>query len=523
MAIVNNIPHTTYTVDEDPFDGVTLTVTCDDGYTFDGAPTIDYNDNVFGDEYTGVELAVNDANNIATITDGEIDADTIVIKGNVSGGAEPTPTPTEPNVVNKITDAKVSHTVEETTVNITVSYSVPNYVLTSFACNYTDKDGVEHTEDITTNVIIDDANNFVCRGGVSVTDVDYSHDIVISGTPVLATDIQYSLSGCKSNITRVYALFGETLDVTLTADDGNEFSDAEKVYIEPQGYFVSDKVLLTISEDKKTATGSYTVEEDAQGVVIFGETSQVAPTPTSKYGMVNAYVINEDNLEDLAKGRFVTTGSDTNDIADYINRIKRFYFDIDRGSTTNIKCGNYVIETECHNLKDDVKTLSFGSVEIPNYTNSAADYQTDVNLFIPFKGLVSLPSDIIGKTVELTLSVNLLSATGVYTLTCDDVIVWCDDVSPSSDIIYRTALQEDKVIGGGNFDSLYLYGLKPYVVVNQQTVLNDGAEHGTSKIATIEDLTGYNKVTNVHFSNTENMLQQDIDEVMATLRSGFYL
>ena len=523
MAVKNNIPHTTYTVDEDPVDGVTLTVTCDNGYTFDGVPTIDYDDNVFGDHQTNVKLKVNDSNTIATITDDTIDGETIVINGNTTGGSVE---PVAPTVVNNITDTQETHTVDGSNITLRLTSTK---VMQNVNCAYTDTTGINANVSIEINVTVG-VSSVSSVGEITLSDVDFTKEITLTGDAKAALPVEWSLSGCSSESKPNYAFLGEPFAVTLTADTGNEFSDNSKNYIEPQGAFVGDKVLLTISKDKQQAKGSYTPTTDEESLYVIGEAQQVE-SPVKKYGFINAYVVTEQNLEFFATKRFVAyTGSSSTDtdpinydLGDYVNRVKRFFFEVEKGSTSKLNCGNFVVDTDVFNLATDVKRISFGTVDVPNFTESSADYSTEVILFVPFVGVVSVGSEVIGQTVELTLSVNLLSGDGVYTLTCGNRIVWTQQVKPCTDVIYRTSAQDVKTIGGANFDASYLMGIKPYLVLDRKEIKNNGTQATTDRLITIGDLTGYNKVTDIQFNDTTGMLQEDIDEITQTLRLGFTL
>ena len=206
-----------------------------------------------------------------------------------------------------------------------------------------------------------------------------------------------------------------------------------------------------------------------------------------------------------------------------MNRVKRYFFKVDEGSTSKLKCGNFIVDTDVKNLASDRKIINFGDIYIPNYTQSIADYSSDVLMFVPFLGIENISSEIIGKTVNLTLKVNILSGDGVYVLTCGDNMVWSKEVAPCTDVIYRTTNQDPEFIGGNNFDATFLMGLRPYVLVDRREIMNNGSQSSSSRVTRIGDLTGNVKLTDVVFSDTENMLQNDIDEIVAILRQGISL
>ena len=331
--------------------------------------------------------------------------------------------------------------------------------------------------------------------------------------------------------------------LTLTADEGNEFTDPTKVYYNFEGAFADlNKYRFTISEDKLTATATIVSNnKDNQHLNVVAEALPKVQ-PTGKYGFINAYVVTEENLNKFATSRFIqyvsgapdysdpdhgggTTIIDpiNYDLGDYVNRVKRYFFKVDEGSTSKLKCGNFIVDTDVKNLLSDRKIINFGDVYIPNYTQSVADYSSDVMMFVPFVGIEKISSEIIGKTVNLTLKVNILSGDGVYVLTCGDNMIWSKEVAPCTDVIYRTTAQDPKVIGGINFDATFLMGLRPYVLVDRREILNNGSQSSSSLVSRIGDLTGNVKLTDVVFPDTENMLQNDIDEIVAILRQGISL
>lgn len=520
--VTNNIPHSQAEVTtKNTY--VTGTVTCDDGYIFDGVPTVSYTD-LTGDNQTE-NLTLNAAKNVGTFTSIYWNnKKRSTFNGNTKQGkAEPT----EPTIVNNVTHSNVTYKGNSESITLTVTSTEEREALNGLTCVFTDKDGEVKTEVINVTYTVTDSKvNSV--GSVTIRDVDYTKDVTINGNNTQYHIVMYTLSGCVSSFNDKFVFDGATINVTLTATEGNEFGTGSKAYIEPQGSFAQSAVQLTVSNDKETATGNITVKFDDDELVIYGETTQKTTPVIGKYGFVNAFVVTNENLEDFAKARFITySGSDPTDstdsldLANYINRVKRYFFEVDKGSLSKLKLGDYIVNTDVFNLKSDVKVVNFGTIDVPNFTESTADYSTDVILFVPFVGLVSVDSEVIGQTVNLVLSVNLLSGTGVYTLTCADRIVWTQEVTPCTDVIYRTPLQE--TFYGGDFNSNYLMGLKPYLVIDHKQLQNEGAQVATERFITIGDLTGYNKVTDVLFTDTRNMLQEDVNEITQILRTGFTL
>lgn len=528
----NNISGTTYTTEEDPFEEITtVTITCNDGLVFDGVPTVTYV-NTTGQQ-TVVQTIVNETNTVATA---EISDLKYIVSLNGKTKHKPV-APTEPTLTNNVPDSKESHTVDGHSVTVNLA---SKKVMLNVSCAYVATDGSSKKVPVTVNVVINDVadtDTVTSNASVTLPNVDFNHPIVITGETKQAIRIDYNLSGCIPVTKPTYCFVGEPLTINLKADSGNQFTDATKCTL--TGYSTTSTsyiVTMTISEDKLTATGTITPtvgsEDRDDFYIIVDGIAEPQAAPTKKYGFINAYVLNEKNLEDFATARFVPYTGDSGstkddpisyDLGDYINRVKRFFFQVDKGSSSKLMCGNFMVDTTVYNLDSDKKVISFGSVEIPNVTQSTADYDTELNLFVPFIGLETLPVDLIGHTVALEMRVNLLGGGGVYVMTCDDRIVWTKEVEPCTDVLFRTQKQEIQVLGGSKFDSTYLMGLTPYIVLQKKTITSTGVETASSRLTKVKEVSGFTKMVNVKFADTTNMLSDDVNTIINILRNGFTL
>ena len=519
-VVTNNVAHTTVEVS-----GNTVTLTCETGYIFDGTPSVTIGNDPMADE---LPMSVSENGKVATLTNDGVGSNDLTITGNTKVEPEPIP---DPVVTNNITGASETHTKDGDTA-LTINLT-SNKMMRNVTVGYTNTSGQSVSLPVTVTPNIK-PERVESAATVALTDVDFHVAVVLSGEAKDAIGTTFTLSGCKASTEPPYIYLGEPLSLTLTADNGNEFADPSKVYYEFEGAFSGgENHPFTIAEDKLTATATIVTNTDIiynTHLNVIAEAQQKVQ-PTTKYGFINAYVVTEENLNVFATSRFIqytgggsTQGDPVNyDLGDYVNRVKRYFFKVDEGTTSKLKCGNFIVDTDVKNLASDTKTLDFGQVAIPNYTQSAADYSTDVIMFVPFIGLVNVGSEIIGKTVNLTLRVNVLSGGGVYVLTCGDNMVWSKEVDPCTDVIYRTTAQDPKIIGGVNFDATYLMGLRPYVLVDRREIVNNGSQSSSSRVTRIGDLTGNVKLTDVVFADTENMLQLDIDEIVTLLRQGISL
>lgn len=537
VSVTNNVAHTTYQK-EVQGDNTLITLTCDSGYTFDGTPTVTYGADPEDPFSEGTTANMTVSGNVATFTLATASYGGFAkLDGNTKEVIPEPVEPTEPTVTNNVPGSTESHTVDghSVTVNLT-----SKNVMLNVSCAYVATDGSSKNVPVTVNVVVDDikdTDNVSSNASVTLPDVDFNSPIVITGESKKAMRIDYYLTGCTPVAQPTYCFVGEPLTITLSADSGNQFDEPDKCKL--IGYSVFAPIYtapMTISEDKLTATGTITptvgsTDRNDFYIEVHG-VANPQTTPTKKYGFINAYVLNEKNLEDFATARFVPYTGDVGstkedpisyDLGDYVNRVKRFFFQVDKGSSSKLMCGNFMVDTTVFNLASDTKVISFGSVEIPNVTQSTADYDTELNLFVPFIGLETLPVDLIGCTVGLELRVNLLGGGGVYVMTCDDRIVWTKEVEPCTDVLFRTQKQEIQVLGGSKFDSTYLMGLTPYIVLQKKTITSTGVETASSRLTKVKDVSGFTKMVNVKFADTTNMLSDDVNTIINILRNGFTL
>lgn len=537
VSVTNNVAHTTYQK-EVQGDNTVITLTCDSGYTFDGVPTVTYGADPEDPFSEGTTANMTVSGNVATFTLATASyGGFATLSGNTKEVIPEPVEPTEPTVTNNVPDSTESHTVDghSVTVNLT-----SKKVMLNVSCAYVGTDGSSKNVPVTVNVVVDeikDNDNVTSNASVTLPDVDFNTPVVISGESKKAIRIDYTLTGCTPVAQPTYCFVGEPLTITLNADSGNQFDEPDKCKLTGYSQFATPYIVpMTIGEDKLTATGTITptvgtADRDDWYIIVEGVANPQS-TPTKKYGFINAYVLNEKNLEDFATARFVPYTGDSGsvkedpisyDLGDYVNRVKRFFFQVDKGSSSKLMCGNFMVDTTVFNLASDSKVISFGSVEIPNVTQSTADYDTELNLFVPFIGLETLPVDLIGSTVSLEMRVNLLGGGGVYVMTCDDRIVWTKEVEPCTDVLFRTQKQDVRVLGGSKFDSTYLMGLTPYIVLQKKTITSTGVETASSRLTKVRDVSGFTKMVNVKFADTTNMLTDDVNTIINILRNGFTL
>ena len=261
---------------------------------------------------------------------------------------------------------------------------------------------------------------------------------------------------------------------------------------------------------------------------IVASANVVTPPTIKNYGAINVYIVTSDNLDEFAKKRFFTQTGETEtgtsysevNLGTYVNRIKRIFATVPVGGEDVLKCGNYNTGIKVKYPDSDVMLLDFGNVELPGANGNNEDFNAQIQMFIPCRGVVSIDNKYIGKTVNLSIKVNVITGDAVAFISCDGVTFQFESFSLSRDVLYRLGTDLN-VVGGEQWNEQILYGLEPYVLITENLTV-DVPVNNTQENVTINAVTGFAQFANVNL-NTANLLVDEYDEIISQLETGVYL
>jgi hypothetical protein len=497
----------------------TITVTCNDGYTFVDAPTMSYTTS-WGEEVQDYPLTLSadkkSASDSYKLSVYDPNGDAILIKGNTvsEGGTTPTPPTVNNHVAN--TTVNTSYTDGKLTITITSTKNARYYRLFNVKASYTEN-GTPKTVDF--NISVTENNACIAT---ATFDVGSGITIDVTGDNEEVISVEKTLNNCMGDIPDYYRQ-GATVDITLTANAGTEFQECQLLY-DAGGYEEEIANAVTISSDKKTATIHYVLTDtEKEGISIYGNCVVVAPVG-GNYGAINVYVVTDDNLTDFSKVRFESTSNGEvqyYDLGKYVNRIKRIFANVENGATDILKCANYNTNIEVHQPKSDKLTLDFGTVTITDHNKDNTDYESNIQLFVPFTGLVSIPNEYIGKEIHLYIDINVITGGGLYRLLCDDIQFQTGECTPSIDVLYRTA--DANQIGSDTWNENLFMGLEPYIILKWYESKNTNGRNNDFKQGVISSFTGFNSFTDITPISTQNMLANEQQMIYNILQTGVYI
>lgn len=526
LDVTNEIPNTTATGEKLGKRRARVTVNANEGFKITGAKV----------GYTGdygypetADMTITEDGKTATWESDAVKTDSgVTLTGETAGEGTP-----EITVVNNITGSGVTeqHTFDGKTATFTVAgQSNPNKVrFFDLKASYTNKAGTA-TE---TPFVVQDLE-YSQQATLTVTDIDPTKPVTLTGSYDDVVKISTNLSNCTANEDLPqYVKDGETVNVILTANDGTEF-DTEKstpkfYYENASGYPQTQD--LTVSSDKKTATGSIVLQDGWQDLSVNAQAYPVTVVG-EQYGAINVYLVTLDELAEFSGKRFFKeTGSDPEtgapiyeniDLGAYVNRIRRVYTNIGASSTDVIRCGNYNTNVSCRQPAQDKITLDFGTAVVPSHNEDNTDYESEIQIFLPFAGFVNLNNAYAGKTIGLQYVINVVTGNGVALLSCDGVVFQVEETEPSSEIIYLSPSTQVKTVGSDDWNEMLYYGLEPYIYCKWYESASNG-RNNDRQTGILGDFIGFNVFDDVTPIHTAEMLTEEQEMIYTALSDGVYI
>lgn len=526
LDVTNEIPNTTATGEKLGTFRARITVNANEGYKITAAQV----------DFTGSygfpaseDMTITEDGKTATWESDAINVDdSVTLTGETASEGTP-----EITVVNNITNTlKEEHTYDGDVATITVeSNHSPRCRFIDPKASYKSTDGQQKTVDMEVEVL-----SYYSLAKVTITDLDPTEPVTLTGEFVDVAHITANLTNCYADPPLPdWLQFGETLNINIKANPNTEFhpdDETEKptlTWQDENGYY--QFMDLTVSEDKQTATGTKVLDADLSNFAVNADAFPVAVVG-EQYGAINVYLVTLDELAEFSGKRFFKeTGTDPEtgmpiyeniDLGAYVNKIRRVYTNIGASSTDVIRCGNYNTGVSCHQPAQDKITLDFGTAVVPAHNEDNTDYESEIQIFLPFAGFVTLNTDYAGKTIGLQYVINVVTGNGVALLSCNGVVFQVEETEPSSEIIYLSPSTQVKTVGGDDWNEMLYYGLEPYIYCKWYESASNG-RNNDRQTGILGDFRGFNVFDDVTPIHTAEMLTEEQEMIYAALSDGVYI
>lgn len=501
LTIKNNVSgtHASSVQNDANFD---ITLTGDVDGTFTVIPTVIYKNKY--NENTRGTMTVN--GNVATFSIPVQNNDEVTINGTF------TPEQKELTITNHVSGTVANYVQNGENFDITLTGNTDGDYSVVPVVSYKNESGTATTGKMHVNGKI-----ATFSVPVATNDAVTITGTFTPGTPQKDVPVTYNLTNCTITPQPQTVKTGDTFNAYVTSPSNYQLDSCNLIWNDG----TQD---TTIS-----VTGgiiSFNVPDNCVSITIKATASIVTPIGNN-YGAINVYRVTLDNLDAFSKKRFFEIIDDTQGIYEevnlgiFVNRIKRIFTNVPVSGTDILKCGNYNTGIVVQTPEKDVLTLDFGDVVLTGLNDNAEDYNAQISVFIPCRGFVAVDSKYIGKTVNLSIKVNVITGDAVAFLSCDGVTFQLETFSLCRDVIYKTGTNELNLVGGEQWDEQILFGLEPYVLITQNQTLTPPVNN-TQENVTIGDVTGYAQFENVDL-NTVNLLVDEYNEIISELETGVYL
>ena len=479
-----------------------ITLTGDVDGTFTVIPVVTYKNNYH--ETVQGTMTVN--GNVATFSVPVETNDEVTINGTF------TPKPKELTITNHVSGTVADYAQNGENFDITLTGTTDGSYSVIPVVSYKNESGTATTGEMNVN-----GKTATFSVPVATNDAVTITGTFTPETPQKDVSVTYNLTNCTITPQPQTVKTGDTFNANVTPHSNYQLDSCNLIWNDGT------------QDTNISVTGgviSFIVPDNCVSITVKATASIITPVGVN-YGAINVYRVTLENLDAFSKQRFFEIKDDTQGIYEevnlgiYVNRIKRIFTNVPVSGTDTLKCGNYNTGIAVQTPEKDVMTLDFGSVALTGLNDNAEDYNAQISVFIPCRGFVSIDSKYIGKTVNLSIKVNVITGDAVAFLSCDDVTFQLETFSLCRDVIYKTGTSELNLVGGEQWDEQILFGLEPYVLITQNQTLTPPVNN-TQENVTIGDVTGYAQFENVDL-NTVNLLVDEYNKIISELETGVYL
>ena len=363
---------------------------------------------------------------------------------------------------------------------------------------------------------------------LAVATIDVGSDIYITATAVSQVkglSVEQSLTNCKSNIGATIE-FNTEFSTIVTADSGCVFKE-EPYYSWRDTKGSYHNVTLELSNNDTVAMCTFvspSEQEYESGFNLYANAKVDVPY-INKYGSINVYNVTNEELESFSKQRYFVSSdggvTKYDDLGQFIVKLHRVYCEIGDTTPALIQAAYQDTSVQSRTPLNDIVIVDFGSIQVPEPNNDIVDYDSEISLFLPFKGFVTLNTpELLGKHIRLIYIVNIVSGDCVANIEVDNIVVHSETLKLITEVFFRT--YDTPSYFSVDYNVNALSGFIPYLVIkhynSKMVQLYNNNERGC-----IGEFAGYHEFTNIVNIDALNATNEEIDLIINNLQKGIIL
>lgn len=526
VTLNNNIKNAILTSDKGITDNVTtsdaiLTLTAKENYVFSGAPQITIN---------GINYNFTKGDNLYTF-----DLNSIDISNDVTA------------VINGGMYLKITFNLTNTNI---YQYGIQNYTgNTNAIVGVTVPSGKKWNSG---NVIVNyddstskqisltrqyDATHSITYYGTTLSFIDTSKNITsiivtASADVVIGEDIElkYTLLNCSKTDDSPTTLKNNASSInkiTINSTDGFIFKTSPTLRI-VKNDGNSNIYNFILNTDNNIAELEITDTNLGDNFITSISVNAVAEASTvvKIRGFQNVYKMTKQQLNELAKARYITRTNDYYyqriDLGKYIIALCEYPFAIPGDEDSYIVLGDTETDIIARRLNYyEFKFTSEKKIINGLYKNSSDISKSTIKIYLPYYGFSDIDSKYINTSIHIEILVNVLTNTCIYKIFSNDSLIETIETNIADKLPYITQITNNDISIGNNNVYVNMNENKLFVIIEQYPKV-EKTYNNTLKVDLISNITGYVKGSFSQGLKISNAKIEELNNIKMLFNDGVY-
>lgn len=525
ITLNNNITNAILTSDKGITDNITtsdaiLTLSAKENYVFSNVPQITVN----GQNYN---FTKNDNTYTFDLNAIDINSD---VTANINGG-----------MYLKITFNLTNTTIYQYGIqnytgnnNATVGVTVPNgkkWNSGNVIVNY--DDGTSKQITLTRQY---DSTHRITYYGTTLSFIDSSKNI----TSIIVTALADVVTGEDIEITYTLLNCSKTTDSPTTLK--NNASSINKITINSETGFIfkTSPTLRIVKDNGNSNVYNFIVNTDNIAELEITDTNlgdnfitsisvnavAEASTVVKIRGFQNVYKMTKQQLNELAKARYITRTNDYYyqriDLGKYIISLCEYPFTVDGNEDSYIVLGDTETDIIARRLNSyEFKFTSEKKIINGLYKNSSDISKSTIKIYLPYYGFSDIDSKYINTNIHIEILVNVLTNTCIYKIFSNDSLIETIETNIADKLPYITQTTNNDISIGNNNVYVNMNENKLFVIIEQYPKV-EKTHNNTLKVDLISNITGYVKGSFSQGLKISNAKIEELNKIELLFNNGVY-
>lgn len=526
VTLTNNISNAILTSDKGITDNVTtsdaiLTLTAKENYVFSGTPQItiagtNYNFTKSDNLYTFDLNTIDISNDVTAVINGGMYlkitfnlTNTNIYQYGIQNYTGNT---------NAIVGVTVPSGKKWNSGNVIVNYDDGTSKQMSLTKQYDTTHSMTYYG--TTLSFIDTSKNITSIIVTALADVVVGEDIEIQYTVLNCSKTDDSPTTLKNNASSISK-------ITINSSEGFIFKTSPTLRIvkDDGNSNVYNFVLNTDNNIAELEINNTNLGDNFITSISVNAVAEASTVVTIK-GFQNVYKLTKQQLNQLAKARYITRTNDYYyqriDLGKYIIALCEYPFTITGDEDSYIVLSDIETDIIARRLNSyEFKFTSEKKIINGLYKNSSDISKSSIRIYLPYYGYKDIDSKYINTNINIEIVVNVLTNTCIYKILSNDFLIDTIETNIADKLPYITQITNNDISIGNNNIYVNMNENKLFVIVEQYPKV-EKTHNNTLKIDLISNINGYIRGDFSHGLSISNAKIEELNKIKMLFNNGVY-